>query len=155
MAFNVTVNLSKLLECRRACKMGDLPKYISRNGKAVIDSSDNFEVTSYQIYALIKHDQNYKNWRLSLRSYDFNPITETFTPLETVIPDAWQTNERNMILTKTILGLLSEDNIIFVGRPSLRNTSIIKYNKNYPADCLRRFGEILTSSNDCRIFVTC
>lgn len=155
MTFNVTVNLSQMLESGRACKMADLSKFICRHGKPVIDDSDNFEVTTYQIYALIKHDQNFRNWRLSLRSYDFNPITEVFTPLDEIIPVAWQNTERNMKLTKTILGLLSEDNLIFVGRPSMRNTSIIKYNRAYPADCLRKFGEILSLSDGCRIYVTC
>lgn len=154
MAFNITLNLSKLLESRRACRMADLPKFITRHGKPVIDDSDNFEVTTYHIYALIKHDQNYKNWRLSLRSYDYNPITETFTPLEIILPEAWQNVNRDMELTRVILGLLAEDNLIFIGRPSMRNTSIISYNRSYPVDCLRKFGEIMTSS-DCRIFVTC
>lgn len=154
MAFNITLNLSKLLESRRACRMADLSKFITHKGKRITDDSDNFEVTSYRVYALIKHDQNFKRWRLSLRSYDFNPITETFTPLEIILPEAWQNVNRDMELTRVILGLLSEDNLIFIGRPSMRNTSIISYNRSYPVDCLRRFGEIMSSS-DCRIFVTC
>ena len=73
MAFNITKHVSRLLESKRACCMSDLPAFIARYGKPVIDDSDNFTTTSYEVYALIKHDQNFHNWRLSLRAYDFNP----------------------------------------------------------------------------------
>lgn len=154
MPFNITDNLSKMLESKRACKMADLPNYITLNGKTVIDSLDNFESVSYVVYALIKHDQNYHNWCLSLRSYDFNPITNTFTYLCDMLPKAWQNTKNNMEMTKTILALLSEDNLIFIGRPSLRNTSIITYNRRYSSSALRKFGEILLD-DDCRVYVTC
>lgn len=154
MAFNITKHVSRLLESKRACCMSDLPAFIARYGKPVIDDSDNFTTTSYEVYALIKHDQNFHNWRLSLRAYDFNPITYDFIPLYDVLPESWQNARRKMELTRMIITLLSEDNLIFLGRPSLRNTSIISYHHDFSQVSLRHLGEIL-SADDCRIFVTC
>ena len=133
MAFNITENLSKFLDSKRCCKMSDLPAFISHNGTPIIDDSDNFETTSYEVYALIKHDQNFHNWRLSLRVYNFNPITYDFIPVYDLVPESWLNVRRKMELTKMLLMLLSKDNLIFLGRPSLRNTSIITYNRQ----CLR------------------
>ena len=122
MGFDVKSNLSELFVQENCCCMSDLPKYIVLNSP----SSSSLEPLERRVYALVQSGLNRGNYKLSLREYIFDRSNGSFRLSGPVLSEAWQTVAVSRCITFHICRLLLDGYIVFLGRPSLRNTLVIR-----------------------------
>lgn len=122
MGFDVKHNLSELFVQENCCCMSDLPKHIVLNSPA----SSSLEPLERRVYALVQSGLNRGNYKLSLREYIFDRSNGSFRQTGSIVSECWQTVAVTRSLTFEICRLLLDGYIVFLGRPSLRNTLVIR-----------------------------
>ena len=127
MAFDVKTNISDIFTQKSCCYISELPSYILSHSP-INHALNPFE---RQIYALVQTRCHYGNYRLSLRTYLFNGCNGSFTYLNELLPESWQSISFNRSLKIELLTLLLDKHLIFLGRPSLRNTQLITIDSLY------------------------
>lgn len=122
MGFDVKHNLSELFIQESFCSMSELPKQIILNSPV----SCSLMPLERRVYALIQSGLNRGNYKLSLREYIFDRSNGCFSLVGVVVSESWQTVAVTRSLTFEICRLLLDGYIVFLGRPSLRNTQVIR-----------------------------
>ena len=127
MGFSVSKSVCSVFTQKRGCLINDLPSFILSS--APVDPT--CSMFERHIYSLVQVGNNFNNYRLTLRKYLYDGCNGSFHYVCDVLPESWQSIDFNRQLRMEMISLLLSHQLIFLGRPSLRNTQIITFNKGY------------------------